>query len=72
MKVYITLMRRYGEIENHAYILGAFDTIELATEQGYIEKENRANKYEFEIHRCELNNICEKEVEVKLISEPEE
>lgn len=49
MKIFVTEMLRWGDDETHHYIIGAYSTLEQATECGEIEKTWRGCKYEYRI-----------------------
>ncbi len=55
MKVYVVHMQRWGDPENHSYIIGVYRTKFKAEEQGLREKKWRANKYEPNIIKVELD-----------------
>ena len=55
MEVYIVLARRFGNSETHAYVVGAFDNIDLANKHADSEESYRGGKYSCEIVKCELN-----------------
>ena len=49
MKVYVVMMYRWGNRENHSYVVGVFSTEEKAIEAAQEEDNNRARKYDPEI-----------------------
>ena len=55
MKIYIVTMYRYGEKENHNYIVGAYTTKNIAIQNGNLEILWRGYKYYPEIVKIELN-----------------
>jgi hypothetical protein len=59
MKIYITEMLRWGNLEKHHYIVGAFSTFEQAELVGDVEKTWRAGKYEYWITEVELDVLDE-------------
>ena len=53
---YVVTMYRYGDKENHSYLLGVYDDEELAIAEAQLEQLNRGgNKYYPEVRRCEIN-----------------
>ncbi|NOR27636.1 MAG: hypothetical protein GQ540_03795 [Lutibacter sp.] len=44
--LYLVLMYRWGDRENHSYPLGVFDNLEETKVVGKFEKEYRGNKYD--------------------------
>ena len=53
---YVVTMYRYGDKENHSYLLGVYDDEELAVSEAQIEQTYRGgNKYYPEVMRCEIN-----------------
>lgn len=54
-KLYVVTMYRWGERENHSYLLGVFNSKHRAKEIGAEHAEYRGNKYEPEIVELELN-----------------
>jgi hypothetical protein len=54
--IYVVHMLRYGSVENHSYILGAFKNYSLAYNAAESEACDRGGKYEYEIIETELNN----------------
>ena len=48
-------MYRWGERDNHSYLLGVFDSKHKAKEMGNEHSEYRGNKYEPEIVELDLN-----------------
>jgi len=46
MKVFVTIMHRWGDPDNHTYVLGVFTSKEEAELHGQKEHEWRGNKYE--------------------------
>ena len=55
MEVYIVLARRFWTSETHAYVVGAFDNIDLANKCADGEEDYRGGKYSCEIVTCDLN-----------------
>lgn len=55
MKLYIVKMNRWGDPENHSYVIGVFSTKELAEQSGQDEEQYRGGKYEAWIKECELD-----------------
>lgn len=47
--MFIVLMRRYGEYDGHCYVIGAWESKEVAVKEGKKECRRRGNKYEPEI-----------------------
>ena len=55
-KFYTVLMRRWGDLDSHAYILGVFNSKHKALESGKAEWECRGcGKYEPELTEWDLN-----------------
>ena len=57
MQIHIVEMLRWGDRENHSYVLGAYTSKGRAELAGDIEKSWRGGKYEWEITSVELDNI---------------
>lgn len=55
MKVYIVTAYRWGDREEHSYVVGAFDNEENSIKQAKLETEWRGGKYECEVRSMELN-----------------
>ena len=53
--LYIVHMLRYGNRENHSYVLGVFDNKNKAKSAGAAEEAYRGGKYEPDIVKCVLN-----------------
>jgi len=50
MKIYVVTMYRWGDNENHSYVVGAFvDDLDKAVQLGHEVMEYRGGKYEPEI-----------------------
>lgn len=45
MKVYVVLMRRWGDIETHSYVKGICSSLDSAREMGVSEEHYRGGKY---------------------------
>lgn len=56
MILYVVEMLRWGERDNHSYVIGVFDTHEAAEHAGEVHKVWRGQKYEYSITRHELNS----------------
>ena len=54
-KLYVVHMLRYGNQENHSYVLGVFDNEEFAMSAGAAEQAYRGYKYEPVRVECILN-----------------
>lgn len=62
MKVWITTAYRYGNQEAHSYIVGVFNSLEIAKYAGEIEEAWRGgNKYECEVQGFEITEKPEAE-----------
>lgn len=55
MKLYVVIMRRWGDEKSHHYVLGVFSDEKLAEQAGNDEEEIRGGKYEAWIKDVELN-----------------
>ena len=55
IKIYVTIM--YGDIdkESHSYVLGVFDSAEMARSAASIEEDYRGGKYECEVLKGQMN-----------------
>lgn len=62
MKVYATIMRRWGDEESHHYLLGVFGDKDTAIEEGLKETIHRGNKYEPAVFGTDLNAVNQREV----------
>lgn len=49
MILYIATMYRWGDEESHSYVLGVFETKELALAAGQSERDWRGGKYEVKV-----------------------
>ena len=55
MKVYIVTAYRWGDREEHSYVVGVFDNEENSIKQAKLETEWRGGKYKCEVRSMELN-----------------
>jgi hypothetical protein len=53
--LYVATMYRWGCKENHSYVLGVFDKLELAQNAADKEQIDRGGKYFAEVIQCKLN-----------------
>ena len=56
MQIFVVTAYRWGDKEGHSYVVGVFDTEELAIAQAKMEKEWRGGKYECEVIVMDLND----------------
>ena len=56
MKIYVVTAYRWGDREEHSYVVGVFDNEENAIKQAKLETEWRGGKYECEVRSMELND----------------
>ena len=56
MQIFVVTAYRWGSKEGHSYVVGVFDTEELAIAQAKMEKEWRGGKYECEVIVMDLND----------------
>lgn len=56
MKLYVVKMNRWGDDEQHSYVEGVYDNLDLAKRWGKAEKDFRGGKYEPEIIEFTLNS----------------
>lgn len=56
MKVYVTVMHRWGDPDNHTYIAGVFSSKEEADKVGKLEHEWRGNKYDHVVKEFVIND----------------
>ena len=69
MIVYCVTAYRWGDRENHSYVVGVFDDLERAIHYAKAEKEWRGGKYDCEIVSMNLNEsdkLCRYSVEYKI------
>lgn len=57
MKLYVVEMLRWGDRENHSYVIGVFTDKEQAEIAGKAMVMYRGGKYEYCITECTLNYI---------------
>ena len=57
MVIYLITAYRWGDCENHSYVVGAFDTYEQALKRSREEEQHRGGKYECEIAEITLNSF---------------
>ncbi len=55
MKIFVLEMQRWGDNEAHHYLVGAFTTLEKATEAGQKEANWRGGKYEPNIEGIDID-----------------
>jgi hypothetical protein len=55
VKVYIVTAYRWGDREEHSYVVGVFDNEENSIKQAKLETEWRGGKYTCEVRSMELN-----------------
>lgn len=68
-ELFVVTMYRWGERENHSYVLGVFDDKEKADSAGTNESEQRDGKYDMEIIRFKLNDTTKPEKIVRIFEE---
>jgi hypothetical protein len=54
--LYVVEMLRWGDREQHSYVIGVFDSDDDAKQCGEIEKSWRGGKYEYEVKSIALND----------------
>jgi hypothetical protein len=54
--LYVVEMLRWGDREQHSYVIGVFDSEYDAKQCGEIEKSWRGGKYEYEVKSIALND----------------
>ena len=59
--LYVVEMLRWGNRENHSYVVGIFDSMVQAEQCGEIEKSWRGGKYEYSIKSIALNDWDDKD-----------
>lgn len=65
--VYVVTMYKFGDRENHSYVLGIYSKKEKAISEGFDEKEYRGgNKYYPEILEFDLNDDKHKSTVLEL------
>lgn len=68
--VYVVTMYRWGERENHSYVLGVFTKKHKAIKAADEEELCRGTKYSAEILRTPLNDLKVKDLGYKIIKDP--
>lgn len=61
--LFVVEMLRWGDRENHSYVIGVFSTREKAEQAGEAEKTWRAGKYEYTIGVFELDYVPQKKLD---------
>jgi hypothetical protein len=56
MRIFVCTAYRWGDKENHSYVVGAFDNLEIAIEAAIAERSWRGGKYECEVVSMNLND----------------
>ena len=56
MNVFVVTAYRFGDHEKHSYVVGVYNTYEMARYVGEIEETWRAGKYECEVQEFEITN----------------
>ena len=56
MTVYVVMMYRYGDHENHSYVLGVYSTRDKAMYAGASEAFDRAGKYSAEVTEWKIDS----------------
>jgi hypothetical protein len=56
-KIYIVTMYRWGNKENHSYVIGAFTDSKEAVKAGISHSQYRDGKYDPEIIEVDLNRV---------------
>tara|TARA_R110000851_G_scaffold7493_1_gene29073 strand:+ start:535 stop:741 length:207 start_codon:yes stop_codon:yes gene_type:complete len=59
-EVYVVEMLRWGDREQHSYVIGVHNRKHQAEDVGKAEKERRGGKYEYEITPITVNALPEK------------
>lgn len=55
-KIYVVKMNRWGNQENHSYVLGVYTDIQKALNAANYEETERGGKYKAEINEMAINN----------------
>ena len=59
-KVYVVTMYRWGNHEDHSYVLGVWTNKIVAENYGITEEAYRGGKYDAEVTECDLDgNECD-------------
>ncbi len=56
-ELYVVEMLRWGDRENHSYVLGVYDTKTKAENAGKFEENYRGGKYGFYVNTVILNHV---------------
>lgn len=65
--VYIVEALRYGDREQHSYVLGVWTTLEAAKAAAQEETEYRGGKYICQVHQCTLDNYMDKDFSATIL-----
>ncbi len=61
MILYVVEMLRWGNRENHSYVIGVYTDHDKAKEAGEVEESWRGGKYEYVITEHELDAVIDEE-----------
>lgn len=54
-ELYVVVMYRWGDVENHSYVLGVYDSLKVAEFEGQKQRDYRGGKYDPKIYITLLN-----------------
>lgn len=66
MEVYSVIMERWGDNEEHSYLIGLYSKIEDAVIEGLSHQIWRDNKYIPKIHRCVIDSTDLVKIDLKI------
>ena len=65
--MFVVQAYRYGNKENHSYIVGIFDSVERAVKASEAETDYRGGKYDCEVYECKINSTLVPDLVERLI-----
>lgn len=72
MNVYVVHMCRWGELENHSYVLGVFTALSVAEGAAEDERAYRGGKYQGVIYEMPVEEEYERTDEHRIVSQPDD
>jgi len=70
--IFIVHMCRWGEMENHSYVLGAYTTLDVAKDAAENERAYRGGKYQGVIYEMPVEGAYKRCDDSRIVSQPED
>ena len=69
--VYVVHMCRWGELENHSYVIGVYTSLSVAEEAAEDERQYRGGKYEGVIYELPIDDAFSRRDHLHIVRQPE-